>query len=185
MRDELRALAAPSALVTAATRAIADERRHARIVSALARRFGSDAISPRVKRPRRRSLESIAIENATEGCVRETFAALVACWQALHARDPVVRAAYARIARDEARHAELAHEAARFFESMLTGAARARVDRAREAALNDLAREAVDPSNALVQLAGLPTKTSYSRLLSRFLDARITPRVRARARRRR
>ncbi|HEY2365193.1 MAG TPA: hypothetical protein VGH87_02365 [Polyangiaceae bacterium] len=171
MRDELRTLDAPNALVTATTRAIADERRHARVVSALARRFGATAIRPRVKRARKRSLESIAIENATEGCVRETFAALVACWQALHARDPIARAAYARIARDEARHAELAHAAARFFESMLGAAARDRVERARDAALTNLAREAVEPPNALVQLAGLPTKTFSLRLLSKFRDA--------------
>ncbi|HEY2366099.1 MAG TPA: ferritin-like domain-containing protein, partial [Polyangiaceae bacterium] len=103
MRGELRTLRAPSRLVSRATRAIADERRHARVVSALARRYGGTPSRPRVKRTRRRSVEAIAIENATEGCVRETFAALVAHWQALHARDPIVRAAYARIARDETR----------------------------------------------------------------------------------
>jgi hypothetical protein len=168
MRHELRMLRAPSRLISRAARAIADERRHARVVSSLARRFGATPASPRVRRPRKRSIESIAIENATEGCVRETFAALVAHWQALHARDPIVRAAYARIARDETRHAELAHEAARFFDSMLGHAARIRVSRARDAALAELAREGVDPTRALVEIAGLPSKKSFSKLHARF-----------------
>jgi len=171
MRDELRALGAPSGLVMRTTRAIGDERRHARVVSSLARRFGARPVAPRVKRSRRRSIEAIAIENATEGCVRETFAALVAHWQAGHARDPIVRAAYARIARDETRHAELAHDAARFFDSILPDDARARVSLARDAALAELARElATEPSppNALVEVTGLPVKRSFLKLVFTF-----------------
>ena len=43
-----------------------------------------------------------------EGCVGETVAAVVASEQLARATDPAVRAALARIAADEARHAELA-----------------------------------------------------------------------------
>jgi hypothetical protein len=191
MRDELRALDAPSVLVGRATRAIADERRHARVVSTLAQRFGATAPRARVKRVRRRSIEDIAIENATEGCVRETFAAVVAHWQALHARDPIVRAAYARIARDESRHAELAYDAARFFDSILGDAARARVSRAKHAALADLAGECADVPNALAHVAGLPVKRSFLKLVFTFTkvalatheeDRRITRRARVRRR---
>ena len=174
MRRELRALGAPRDLVSRATRAIADERRHARVVSALARRFGGRPSRPRVKRVVHRTVEAIAIENATEGCVRETFAAVVAHWQAQHASDPIVRAAYARIARDETRHAELAHDAARFFDTWLDDDARARVARARDAALADLAREGVDPTNALVQLAGLPVKRSFLNLVFTFTKVLFT-----------
>jgi hypothetical protein len=191
MRDELRALRAPRHLVSRATRAIADERRHARIVSALARRFGATPSPPRVKRARRRSIEEIAIENAVEGCVRETFAAVIAHFQALNARDPVVRAAFTRIARDETRHAELAHDAARFFDAILDDAARARVARARDAALSELAHEAVDFPTAVVELAGLPVKRSFLKLVFTFSkvmtaayeeDRRIARRARARRR---
>ena len=52
-----------------------------------------------------RELEAIAIENAVEGCVRESFGALLATWQAKTAGDARVRAAMKRIARDETRHA--------------------------------------------------------------------------------
>lgn len=54
-----------------------------------------------------RPLAALAAENAIEGCARESYGALVAAWQATHAIDDDVRAAYASIARDEARHALL------------------------------------------------------------------------------
>jgi hypothetical protein len=57
--------------------------------------------------PPARSLEELAVENAVEGCVRETYGALTAIWQARTAKDPSVAAAVRRIARDETRHAAL------------------------------------------------------------------------------
>lgn len=96
---------APRALVEGALRAARDEARHARDVARLARRAGA-RISPIERAPLApRTLRAIADENATEGCVREAYAALLAAHQATHARDREVRRTYAAIARDEARHA--------------------------------------------------------------------------------
>jgi hypothetical protein len=107
--------------------------------------------------PSERSLEEMAIENAVEGCVRETYGALVALWQASHATDPVVAAAMVPMAEDETRHAELAWEVASWAEPLLSPAARSRVDAARTRALHDLATEACRPlPPALVSFAGLP-----------------------------
>ncbi|MCL0138103.1 hypothetical protein M2T37_27880, partial [Klebsiella pneumoniae] len=81
---------------------------HARMLRKLAAarggRPGPIAFAP----VRERSLLAFAIENAVEGCVNETWAALVAAWQAGHAEGADVRAAYERIAADEARHGDLA-----------------------------------------------------------------------------
>lgn len=52
------------------------------ITRRLAARYGATAPRPRVERAPVRSLEDIAVENAVEGCVRETFGALVGAWQA-------------------------------------------------------------------------------------------------------
>ena len=49
-----------------------------------------------------------------EGCVAETLAALVVSEQLARATDSDVRAALTRIARDEARHAELAYRFVRW-----------------------------------------------------------------------
>jgi hypothetical protein len=50
----------------------------------------------------------LALENAVEGCVHETFAAARAAWQASYASDPSVRSLSAVLAADEAAHADLA-----------------------------------------------------------------------------
>jgi hypothetical protein len=114
-----------------------------------------------------RSLEAIAAENAIEGCVRETYGAIVALWQARHAHDPVVAAAMEPIAADETRHAELAWEVASWAEPRLSRAARRRVEAAREQALVELTNEAARPVHPLlVALAGLPAVEEATGLMT-------------------
>lgn len=109
LASELRALGAPVSLVEAARRAAVDEVRHARAMDACAsaRRATRRSEIPRARRIRR-GLFELALENAVEGCVRETFAALVAMHQAERAESPAIRAAMRPIAADEIRHGELA-----------------------------------------------------------------------------
>jgi hypothetical protein len=147
---ELRHHRAPRRLLAAARRSRRDEIRHARATAALARR-----VVPRVSAgPMNvRSLEDIALENAVEGCVRETFGAATAWWRALHARDANVRATYARIARDETKHAALAHQLDRWLSARLSREARRRVARARAAAVVEL-RQQVSSSELPVVALG-------------------------------
>ncbi|MGH7436059.1 MAG: ferritin-like domain-containing protein, partial [Polyangiaceae bacterium] len=77
-------------------------------------RYGGIPRRPRVERGPVRPLEDIATENAAEGCVRETFGALIGIWQARFAGDPQVRRAMNGVARDESRHAALSWEVARW-----------------------------------------------------------------------
>ena len=166
LQDELAGLGAPPRLVHRARRSIDEERRHARVVGRIARRFGVLPRAPRRPRFRRRSLERFAIENVVEGCVRETYGALLATWQAEHASDPATRRALRAIARDETRHAALSHAVAAFVEPKLAPDERARVARARRRALRDL-RRAIRraPSADLVRVAGLPTAEQASALV--------------------
>jgi hypothetical protein len=142
---------APRRLVRAALRARSDEERHVRIASRLARRFGARA-DVAVEAPpwTARSLESIARENAVEGCVRETYGALVAWWTAGHARDALVRGAVGAIARDETRHAALAWQIAAWASRRLSPRERLHVARARERAVTQLARELETPPAAVL-----------------------------------
>jgi hypothetical protein len=87
----------------------------------------------------RLSLESLARDNAVEGCVRETWGALLALRQASRAADPCVRATMSRIARDEIRHAELAWDIERWLRPRLSVSQRQRVRAARIAAVRELA----------------------------------------------
>jgi hypothetical protein len=91
-----------------------------------------------VKRGPVRDIEAVARENAVEGCVRETYAALLACRQARAATDPAIRSAMAGIARDETRHAALAWAVDGWSQTLLAPAARRRVCEARREAIHGL-----------------------------------------------
>lgn len=158
LERELRAHGAPATLANAARRSSRDEIRHAGAMRRLALRHGATPPSPRVAPWKSRSLERMAHENVIEGCVRETYGALVATWQATQAADADARRSFARIAADETRHAALAWAVAEWAESRLDARARARMVRARRLALRRLQREiAGDPPRELAGLLGLPS----------------------------
>lgn len=164
---ELGAHGAPPALVRWALLAAEEEVRHTRAMSRLAARHGAVPPVPEVAPTPPRALEAIAIENAAEGCVRETWGAVIAEWQARAALDPEVRAAFAVIARDEARHAALAWAVDRWARTKLGSLACARVDAARLAAARELA-SAADLSSAVL---GLPDERQARGLYARTLGS--------------
>ena len=126
-------------------------------MKAIARRCGAKVTPPTIEATPARSLESIAIENAVEGCVRETYGALLATWQSMHARDREVRDAMKRIAVDETRHAALAWRAHRWMERRLDRSARARIDDARRAAIAKLRQElSIEPDFQAIRDLGVP-----------------------------
>ncbi len=171
--DELGERGAPRDLVRMAARCARDERRHARVTSRLARRFGGTAPAPHVVRMRQRSETAMAIENAIEGCVRETFGAMVATWQAAHAGDAEIAEVMARIAIDETRHAAMAWDVARWLELRLDARARARIAAAKRAAIAELRREvASTPDASIVREAGVPDGAQATCLLD-ALDAAL------------
>lgn len=160
---ELAAHDAPGALVRLAQAAARDEVRHAQLMSRFAQRFGGAQPPVEVAPPRVRTLEALAIENAIEGCVRETWGAVVALWQAQRAPDAEMRAAFALIARDEVRHAALGWAIDRWAMGRLDHAAQVRVALAREAAVASLAAERIDELPAV----GLPSAADARRLHAR------------------
>ncbi len=161
---------APASLCRAARSAARDETRHARTVSRLARRFGGVPAAAHVKRRRaRESLVSLAVENFVEGCVRETYGALVATWQAANSSDAAVAAVMTRIAADETRHAALSWSIAAWAETQLSPAARKRVMARGAAAVSDLLNETATPPTDVRRIAGLPDRATQCALL-RELD---------------
>jgi hypothetical protein len=177
---ELRAHGAPEWLRVRALAAAQDEVRHARAVARLARSFGGQPRWPRVARGQApRNLEDVALENATEGCVRETYGALVAAHQARFARSRRVRELHALITRDETRHAALSLDVATWAAARLSSAARRRVAAASRHSLEELHGSVlVPPAAPLLATAGLPPAGSASALLGqlqRSLAARGAP----------
>jgi hypothetical protein len=141
LQSELVAHGAPAALVARAARAELDEVRHVQ-----------------VKAHPARSLVEIACENAAEGCVRETYGALLAAWQAETAGDPAVRRSMNIIARDESRHAELAWDIDRWAQPQLDESESAKVKAARKEAMGELSCElTIEPAEEVSKQAGAPT----------------------------
>jgi hypothetical protein len=159
----------PRSLVRGALRGRDDEVRHARLMTGLARRRGARPQPPRVLPTAPRRLEAVAEDNAVEGCVRETYGALVAQLQARRARDPELRRAFQAIARDEARHAALSWQLHRWMGARLGPAARRRVALRRAQAVERLRHEltgALDPQ--VHALAGMPAPAEARGLFDRL-----------------
>lgn len=154
---ELEHHGAPTELVTRARDAAADEVRHAAMMEAQAARFGACPLPCEVTPQPVRTLFAIALENAVEGCLRETYGALVAHHQALTASDPSIARTMRTIAEDESRHAELSWAVASWIEPQLTDAEREQLRFARLSALTELRAEMrLTPDARVMDVTGLP-----------------------------
>lgn len=169
---ELVAHGAPRRLVRAASRSRVDELRHTAAMAALARRFGACPTRPVVGLPRVRSFFEVARDNATEGCVRETFGALVATVQSMRARDARVRRALRRIAADETRHASLSWALDSWARGRLPDPARRALSEARRSAVASLRCDVACAWGRDVQtIAGMPDAEASVRMVDALDDA--------------
>ena len=177
LAGELESLRAPAPLIDAARRAVREETRHAELMSAWARRFGAEPASVVMHPTPARSAFEIALDNALEGCVGETHAALIASHQALAARHAGVRVTMASIARDEASHAELAWSLARWLEPRLPLHERALIDAARGDALAQLSAltDGAELDAEERAAAGLPEPELARALAERLRDGLSSP----------
>lgn len=158
MALELTSHGAPGALVRRAWASADDERRHTRAMASLARQFGGAPRLPQVTRPALRSLEALARENVVEGCVRETFGAMVALRQASAAADQSVREAHGPIAMEEVSHAALSWDVHGWALEHADRRTRQTLRHASRAAVEQLKTEfAHEPSARLAAVAGLPS----------------------------
>jgi hypothetical protein len=115
----------------------------------------------------------MAVENAVEGCIRETFGAVVAAYQARACEDGTIARALSAIAEDEARHAELSWRVAAWLDLRLSDDARRRVTEAAHRAFADLKKEMdIEPHACLVASAGLPQARIAQRMLA-MLEKRL------------
>ena len=99
------------------------------------------------------------MENAVEGCVRETYGAVIGHYQAACALDPVVRDVMRVIAEDEIRHAELAWHVAAWLEPQLSNSERLQLLAAKRESLTDLLESVARPElpERAAQWIGLPS----------------------------
>ncbi|MDB4994913.1 MAG: ferritin [Myxococcaceae bacterium] len=134
---ELEAAGAPATLVERARSSARDEARHARMMARLARELGARVRRTPAHALAPRSFDAWVLENAIEGCARETYSAVVAAYQAKHAPHAGARRAFSRIAKDEAEHARLAWD-------IQAWASRVTPARSRSSSLGDATHQAFD-----------------------------------------
>jgi hypothetical protein len=153
---ELRAHGAPASLVRDARRAMRDERRHSTVMTALARRGG---VTPEMlcasSGEEIRSLFEVALENAVEGCVRETYGAVMGLVEAKRGADQDTRRALHAVAADECRHAELAWAVHRWVIPRLSNAQAAQIRSAMNQAMQEIALRDSRSAQLLFQNAAL------------------------------
>lgn len=153
---DLARLGAPHALVARAIMSAREEVAHAQILGALVAARGGRVNRPVCGPYRPASIRELALHNAVEGCAREAVGAAINAHQARHATAPEIRAAFARIAVDEARHAQLGWAIDRWARTQLTAAEAEHLDAARERALVEVAAARSTTSPAVRLALGLP-----------------------------
>lgn len=167
---QLRHHEAPLELVEAARAAARDEIRHARALRAIVRSHGIEPGVPRCPaEPRLPSLAQLARANEVEGCVRESFGALVAAHQGAVAGDTRVRAAMSSIAPDELRHATLARAIRSWALPQLSPRQRAGVAQAGARELRRLAHARSLPEYVRTQL-GFPCRENTWLILQHLAE---------------
>ena len=148
-----------------------DEVRHSNAITRLALTLGYFPAPVTVTPgPGVRSLEEIAVDNASEGCGRELFGAIQNQWQATHASDERVRALMGSVARDELAHANYAFALAAKLNGRLNIAQRRRVAEAQEGMLSQFGEN--DAGEATRRLLGLMDSEQTARTTHALLEAR-------------
>ena len=159
LAQDLSRHGAPAALVEAAVQAAQEEVQHARCMNDHVAAHDGVAQQVRLDPLAERSLLDIALENVVEGCVRETYGALVACHQATHAQDDALRESMERIAHEETGHARLSFAIDRWLRDRLSAADWQRTRIAMQQAIFQLGQQLDPPPPAtLARWAGLPSR---------------------------
>ena len=137
LADRLAQWRAPAALITRCRAAADEEATHAALLGALARRDGA-TLEPPTQRELPVDLACAALDNAIEGCVHEAWSALACAAAARDAHTSELRATYARLAADEAEHAQLAWDLHTWFMGQVTADQRREIEAAQQRALAEL-----------------------------------------------
>lgn len=167
LAERLEGWGAPAELVERCEAAAAEEVEHAEAVAAMARRHGGEPPAPRSE-DSSADLFAFALHNAVEGCVVETWSALLAHRWAEASSEEELRSLFARIAEDETRHAQLSWDLHRWFESQLDDAQRGALAEARHAALSGLPDRARREAALLPSELGSPGPRDAAALAAEF-----------------
>jgi len=168
---DLERFGAPADLVRRARRAARDEVKHAHMMGVLASQRGFVPDPIEVAPYQQRDFAEFARENAVEGCVRETFGVADALYRSKQAPTAGLRSAFKRIARDEARHAELSWDIDRWARQQMSETQQATVEQQMVAAYEELASQLSTERPDEVQRAlGAPSAQHATSMASKLRE---------------
>jgi hypothetical protein len=170
LASQLSGFEAPDELIERCLVAASDERAHTRWLTMLAQRHGA-SVPIAAQTPASSELLDVALHNAVEGCVHETFAALLAACRAQRATSPVLRRVFAKIAIDEAGHGQLAWDIHAWLQTRLDAEGAASVAAAQRLALARLPERALAIAKLPEQLGSLTDAESLALALRERLAA--------------
>jgi hypothetical protein len=164
---QLQGWSAPDELRRRCLAAAKDEVFHAKLFRKLAMECGAE-----LEEPQQRSLSddllTVAIHNATEGCIFETWSALIAVHQALHSPHPELAKIYRCIAIDETQHGQLAWDIHKWMMSQLSVEEQQIIHTEQLKALTKLRNIAALESED--QFLGRPTRSKAQTLAAVFIE---------------
>ena len=166
---ELKAYGAPALLIAQAQQAVIEEQRHSEMAGLLAAAHQADVSVIKVDDFSLRSLYEIALENAIEGCINETFAAACGLWQSEHAQMPVFKKVIAHITDEEMGHAALSWDIHEWLMPQLTPSQQQTIHNAQAEAVETLIANFKQKGDSAQQLAfGLPDETGATAIFAQL-----------------
>jgi len=158
LQSELTRHHAPQELLVRCMQAAKEEVMHARMMSKYCADEGGKAPTLEFGDVPDRSLFELALDNAVEGCIFETYAALRAHYQAKNAQDTRVRKMMKVIARDETKHAQLAWDIHQWLFAQLNAEQQEQLKQAQKDAYIQLQKSADRAAmSPMVAQLGLPS----------------------------
>ena len=169
LAQELEFYAAPHHLIQMAHEAINEEAEHAALARLLTEAYDGANYKIEIKPFQLRSFFEIALENAVEGCVNETFAAALGYWQQEHAVLETFKQVIAHITEEESKHAALSWEIHEWAFPQLSINEQQQI---RQAQLNAIERLEqtfmVEEESSLRQALGMPDRDQVQALLKQL-----------------
>ena len=167
---QLQAWNAPQYFIERAKQALKDEVRHAAQMSMLAKRFDEEVPEIELEQEFAEDLFSVALHNATEGCVFETWAVLEAVLKSKYAQTKELRNIYAQIAKDEMEHAQFSWDLHFWLLERLSPAEKKQVQQAQREAIAKLERDALERFERLPAILGMANVLNRQEIIERFVQ---------------
>ena len=173
IHEFLSIINAPDELLQKVRSAMEDEKRHTRLLGRLCERYNHPL--PPLEAPTRVQKDAFewALHNALTGCIGETWAAVLEAHRAQNSNTH--NTTFSRIARDEAKHAQLSWDIYEYLNHVLTEQQQQVIQEQMLEKLKLLPKAAIMPRNNQIGEPDEPTRRKLWTVFAEQINALITP----------